>query len=94
MWKHMGARQTPWQSRAVLRTIEAGSAATCAHCDDQVKFKAKSKAQQVICNVYVDGKWNRVEHFHLECYRAAGEPYGTPAPGAPSKVAASANPAA
>jgi hypothetical protein len=41
-----------------------------------VKFAAKSKLQQVICNVYVDGRWNRVEHYHEACYVEAGEPYG------------------
>ena len=51
----------------------------CASCDEQVKFKAKSKATQVICNVYVDGKWDRVEHYHSECYVTSGQPYGEPA---------------
>jgi hypothetical protein len=67
-------------SRAALRTIEAGSSAICVSCDEQVKFKAKIKAQQVICNVYIDGRWDRVEHFHEECYTSAGQPYGEPAP--------------
>jgi hypothetical protein len=31
---------------------------------------------QVIANVYVDGRWNRVEHFHDECYALAGDPFG------------------
>jgi hypothetical protein len=31
---------------------------------------------QVIANVYVDGRWNRVEHFHEECYGEADAPYG------------------
>jgi len=85
------AKSTPkWQSRAVLRTIEAGSSAICVMCDEQVKFKAKSKAQQVICNVYVDGRWDRVEHYHLECYEAAGRPYGEPATNAPSRVSSAA----
>jgi hypothetical protein len=30
----------------------------------------------VIANVYVDGTWDRVEHFHAECYEAAERPYG------------------
>ena|SRR5436190_5602417 len=79
-----------WQSRAVQRTIEAGSSAMCATCDEQVKFKAKTKALQVICNVYVDGKWNRVEHYHFECYSLAGEPYGTPAANVPTRVTTAA----
>jgi hypothetical protein len=33
---------------------------------------------QMICNVYADGVWQRVEHFHAECYETAGRPYGDP----------------
>ena len=65
-------------SRAVLRRVEAGSLAICKQCDQQVKFAAKLNRLQVIANVYVDGRWNRVEHFHDECYDLAGEPYGGP----------------
>ena len=65
-------------SRAVLRRVEAGSMAMCRTCDEQVKFAAKQQRAQVIANVYVDGRWNRVEHFHAECYEAAGEPFGPP----------------
>jgi hypothetical protein len=65
-----------FRSRAVLRTIEAGSGDFCEHCGDQVKFRAREKLQQAICNVYVKGTWDRVEHFHAECYEAAGRPYG------------------
>lgn len=74
------------QSRAVLRFIEPGSGAMCAHCDEPVKFKARIKAQQVICNVYVDGRWNRVEHFHADCYDTAGLPYGVPVVGSPHRA--------
>ena len=63
-------------SRAVIRSIEAGSTAECASCGERVKFQAKIRAQQVICNVYVDSRWNRVEHYHADCYTEAGEPYG------------------
>jgi hypothetical protein len=44
-----------------------------------VKFAAKTRRHQVICNVYVKGKWDRVEHYHAECYETAGEPHGTAA---------------
>lgn len=88
--KNTMATTGTFQSRAVLRTIEAGSSAMCVTCDEQVKFKAKVKSHQVICNVYVDGKWNRVEHYHLECYSQAGEPYGTPAQNAPTRVTTAA----
>ena len=63
-------------SRAVLRRVEAGNLALCAHCGEQVKFAAKQNRQQVIANVYVEGRWDRVEHFHEECYGEAGEPFG------------------
>lgn len=73
--------ERPTTSRAVKRTIEAGANAMCWTCDEQVKFKAKVKMSQVICNVYVDGNWDRVEHYHEECYETAGEPYGPAVPG-------------
>ena len=65
-------------SRAVARFIEAGNTALCASCGDAVQFRARVKVQQVICNVYVDNKWDRVEHFHRDCYETAGQPYGEP----------------
>jgi len=63
-------------SRAVLRRIEPGNMAVCSHCNQPVKFAAKLHKMQVIANVYVDGRWNRVEHFHDECYGEADTPYG------------------
>ena len=65
-----------WKSRAALRSIDAGNSAYCSHCDELIKFRAKIRAYQVICNVYVKNKWDRVEHFHQECYGSADEPYG------------------
>ncbi len=65
-------------TRAVTRLIEAGSMVDCVHCDTQVKFRARQRDLQVICNVYEDGRWARVEHFHELCYHEAGEPHGTP----------------
>lgn len=69
---------TTLTSRAVVRFIEAGNNAMCASCGDPVRFKARIKTQQVICNVYQDGRWDRVEHYHRDCYDSAGQPYGTP----------------
>jgi len=69
--------KTPLGSRAVLRRVEAGSMAICAQCGEQVKFQAKVHKYQAIANVYVAGRWDRVEHFHADCYETAGEPYGT-----------------
>jgi len=73
-----GSAKTPtkWKSRAVIRLIEAGSTAECPHCNERVKFRARHRDQQVICNVYLDGVWNRVEQYHAECYETAEEPHG------------------
>ena len=69
------AVQSIFTSRAVARYIEAGNTASCAACKLPVKFRAKSKLQQVIANVYNDGVWERVEHYHFDCYENAGRPY-------------------
>lgn len=71
------------ESRSVLRAIEPGNSALCASCGAPVKFVARAQLKQVIANVYVDGAWNRVEHFHEECYETAGRPYGEPQPPTP-----------
>ncbi len=65
-----------WESRAVLRLIEPGSVAECPQCGDRVKFRARHRDQQVICNVYENGVWQRVEQYHQECYDEADSPYG------------------
>ena len=65
-------------SRAVVRLIEAGSMVDCVQCDKQVKFRARQRDQQVICNVYEKGEWKRVEHYHLDCYADADKPFGKP----------------
>ena len=67
---------TTFTSRAVVRYIEAGNSANCTQCGAIVQFRARVKTQQVICNVYVDGRWDRVEHFHRDCYDIAGQPFG------------------
>ena len=64
------------KSRAVLRDVEPGSTVECAQCGERVKFQAKMRHKQVICNVYRKGVWVRVEHFHEACYDEAGQPYG------------------
>ena len=63
-------------SRAVLRFVEAGNDAVCEHCHLPVKFVARVKGRQVIANVYENGRWDRVEHYHEECYLGSDEPYG------------------
>lgn len=65
-----------WRSRAVLRLIEPGSVAECPECGERVKFRARHRDQQVICNVYEAGVWQRVEQYHEHCYEAADSPHG------------------
>lgn len=65
-------------SRAVVRFIEAGNDALCEHCQLPVKFMARTRGRQVIANVYIDGRWARVEHYHEACYDEAAEPFGSP----------------
>ena len=64
------------KSRAVLRDVEPGSTVDCTLCGERVKFQAKVRHKQVICNVYDQGRWTRVEHYHSDCYEQAGEPHG------------------
>jgi hypothetical protein len=71
------ADATVLKSRAVERPVEPGNSAVCAHCGEPVKFVARAQLRQVIANVYVDGTWDRVEHFHAQCYTEAGQPYGS-----------------
>ena len=73
------ANATVLNSRAVDRPVEPGNSAVCAHCGSPVKFMARAQLRQVIANVYVDGTWDRVEHYHSGCYDEAGQPYGVPA---------------
>ena len=70
------AKTSIMNSRAVVRPIEPGNSAMCSHCGAPVKFVARAQLRQVIANVYEKGTWNRVEHFHADCYEEAGEPYG------------------
>ncbi len=60
----------------MLRDVEPGSSVDCVLCGDRVKFQAKVRNKQVICNVYERGTWLRVEHFHDGCYEQAGRPHG------------------
>lgn len=64
-------------SRAVLRPVYAGNEGRCAHCVERIKFNTKNRRQlQAICNIYKEGRWERVDHYHADCYVTAGEPYG------------------
>ena len=68
-------------SRAALRSVTPGTYVDCATCNTRIGYSAKTRPNQVIANVYSDGKWNRVEHYHEECYYRSGSPYGEPVPG-------------
>lgn len=70
--------KTAATSRAVIRPVEAGCMAECPFCQERVKFRARHRDDQVICNVYEDGQWQRVEQYHRECYDEAGQPHGEP----------------
>ena len=59
-------------TRAVVRAVEPGNDVRCVSCGKQIKFAARTHPRQVIANVYLDGAWNRVDHFHEECYLEAG----------------------
>ena len=79
-------KKPKFTSRAVTRTVEAGNSAICVHCDEQVKFTAKMRTYQIICNVYDHGQWVKVEHFHAECYDLAQQPHGEPGPLANTRI--------
>ncbi len=66
-------------TRAVVRLIEPGNDVMCTHCGRPIKFAARIHPRQVIANIYENGTWQRIEHFHAECYGEAGEPFGPPA---------------
>ena len=74
--KKSAAGKDKWQSRAVVRLIEAGCVAECPVCGERVKYRARHRDQQVICNVYEKGRWQRVEQYHLDCYIGADCPHG------------------
>jgi hypothetical protein len=70
-------------TRAVRRRIEQGineycdAGEICGINGGVIKFAARAATKDyVVCNVYEDGQWNRVEHYHLHCYENAGQPYG------------------
>jgi hypothetical protein len=74
--KKAPARKKNWKSRAVLRMVEPGSQVECIVCGERVKFQAKMRHQQAICNIYEKSMWVRVDHYHFPCYKEAKEPYG------------------
>lgn len=73
------ATKSKLSSRAVKRLIEPGNNVVCAKCHEIVKFMTREQTHQIIANVYTNGKWDRVEHWHEKCYEEDSEPYGQPA---------------
>ena len=71
-------------TRAVMLPVEGGSNfQDCNHCDERIKFMSPASqkasihlAGVIICNVYENGKWDRIEQFHPDCYKEAGGPFG------------------
>lgn len=63
-------------TRAVVRPVEPGNTTPCDGCGGSVKYQARQREQRVVANVYENGAWDRVEHFHLSCYVKAGQPHG------------------
>lgn len=76
----MRAVRPALNTRAVVRPIEAnGEHILCPHCGERVKFIIKQPAaqrRQVVANVYENGRWDRVETWHLLCYLEAEQPHG------------------
>lgn len=67
-------------TRAVERAVQPGNSGVCERCDEVIRYQARLKARWVLCNVYEDSSrgrvWDRLEHFHPDCYAAAGAPHG------------------
>lgn len=65
-------------SRAISRFVTPGDSRKCDYCEKLIAAGGRKGRQkkQVVCNVYVDGRWNRVEIFHINCYEEAGSPHG------------------
>ncbi len=65
-------------TRAVSSRIEPYNNIRCHACDGLLTFRARHKHHQIIANVYQDDKWDRVEHWHPDCYQTADQPHGPP----------------
>jgi hypothetical protein len=68
-------------SRAVTMPLLPNEDACCATCGVSIGYNPKGRTRWVLANVYVDvadggRKWDRVERWHVRCYKDAGEPYG------------------
>lgn len=65
-------------TRAVSRVINPGEGTPCVACELPALFRARLKLKRIVCNVYVKGRWDRVEVWHPTCYAEAGHPHGEP----------------
>lgn len=74
-------------TRAVLLGGEASLGEDCQYCGDRVKQLSPAEQKKfgrasvaVICNVYEiieeQPKWDRIDVYHDDCYKAAGYPHG------------------
>lgn len=58
-------------SRAVLRLVQpamGGNEGVCAACGERIIYRAREKPKVVICNVYENGMWDRVDQYHEDHY--------------------------
>lgn len=74
--------------RRDLKTIAGLDWPTCEWCGEHIKYAAPATLRslrrrglpahthQIISNIYIDGRWDRVEHRHEACWFEAGEPWG------------------
>ncbi len=77
-------------SRAALIVVSETEMDDCAYCE--VSITSDSDKKWIVANVYTDcclnpactkcrgtaRRWEKVEHYHPECYEAVDFPYGTP----------------
>ena len=75
-------------SRAVVMKISDDQMDDCARCS--VSITSDTDKRWIVANVYEDccsaltcahdpkRRWNRLEHWHEDCYDLAAQPYGPP----------------
>lgn len=76
----LGVNNLANQTRAVRRPLQRGQMVVCSGCKKRIKgdFRiGKSRGNYyVIANVYRRRKWQRTEHWEIDCYLQAGQPHG------------------
>ncbi len=68
-------------TRAVEKPLTAGKEEYCGYlaCEyakRKIASSSRAPIKEVIANVYENGKWSFVVHFHVDCYNKLGQPYG------------------